>query len=199
MQDDDTNYHMDLIVGLANMRERNYSILEVDKLKAKFIAGRIIPAIETTTAMATSLVCLELYKVILVHKVEKYRNSFENLALPLFSMAEAVPPNVTKHGNLTWSIWDRWVIHGNPTIQGLLDWFKAKGLDPYSVTWGNTLIYNNLFPNHKERLDKKVINLVQNMAKIEISTHSHHFDIDVSCEDEDENDIILPSISIYFI
>ncbi|RLM86686.1 Ubiquitin-activating enzyme E1 3 [Panicum miliaceum] len=44
-KDDDTNFHMDLIFGFANLRARNYSIPEVDKLKAKFIAGRIIPAI----------------------------------------------------------------------------------------------------------------------------------------------------------
>ncbi|KAM0923129.1 hypothetical protein ACQ4PT_005699 [Festuca glaucescens] len=61
-KDDDTNFHMDVIAGFANMRARNYSIPEVDKLRAKFIAGRIIPAIATSTAMVTGLVCLELYK-----------------------------------------------------------------------------------------------------------------------------------------
>ena len=56
-KDDDTNFHMECISGLSNMRARNYDIAEVDKLQAKLIAGRIIPAIATTTAMATGLVC----------------------------------------------------------------------------------------------------------------------------------------------
>ncbi len=63
-KDDDTNYHMQFIAAIANMRARNYSIPEVDKLQAKLIAGRIIPAIATTTAMATGLVALEMYKVL---------------------------------------------------------------------------------------------------------------------------------------
>lgn len=197
-KDDDTNFHMDLIAGFANMRARNYSIPEVDKLKAKFIAGRIIPAIATTTAMATGLVCLELYKVILNHEVEKYRNTFANLALPLFSMAEPVPPKIIKHGILSWSVWDRWVIAGNLTLRELLDWFQDKGLSAYSISCGQSLIYNSIFPKHKERLDRKVLDLARDIAKLEIPPDRCHFDIVVACEDDDGNDVDVPLISICF-
>ena len=43
-------------------RARNYAIGEVDALEAKLKAGRIVPAIATTTAVAAGFVCLELYK-----------------------------------------------------------------------------------------------------------------------------------------
>lgn len=198
-KDDDTNYHMDVIAALANMRARNYGIPEVDKLKAKFIAGRIIPAIATTTALATGLVCLELYKVLLGHKVERYRNTFANLALPLFSMAEPVPPKIFKHEELSWSVWDRWMIHGNLSLRELLDWFQAKGLTAYSISCGQSLLYNNIFPKHRDRLDRKVLDLAKEIAKLEIPPSRRHFDIVVACEDDDGNDIDVPLVSFYFL
>nr|XP_016497569.1 PREDICTED: ubiquitin-activating enzyme E1 1-like [Nicotiana tabacum] len=198
-KDDDTNYHMDLIAGLANMRARNYSIPEVDKLKAKFIAGRIIPAIATSTAMATGLVCLELYKVLDGgHKVEDYRNTFANLALPLFSMAEPVPPKVVKHQDMNWTVWDRWILKDNPTLRELLQWLQNKGLNAYSISYGSCLLYNSMFPKHKERMDRKLVDLAREVAKADLPPYRKHFDVVVACEDEEDNDVDIPQMSIYF-
>jgi hypothetical protein len=41
------------------------------------------------------------------------------------------------------------------TVQELLDWFSAKGLTAYSVSCGQSLLYNNIFPKHKDRLGRK--------------------------------------------
>ncbi|XP_078436471.1 ubiquitin-activating enzyme E1 2-like [Wolffia australiana] len=192
-KDDDTNYHMDLIAAMANMRARNYSIKEVDKLKAKFIAGRIIPAIATTTAMATGLVCLELYKVLAGgHTAEDYRNTFANLALPLVAISEPAPPATVSHGGNTWTVWDRWVLPFSPTVRELLEWLRVKGLEGYSITCGSTLVYNSMFPKHKVRLDMKLVDA----AKVEVPAHSSHLDLVVACEDEDGEDVDIPLITI---
>ena len=44
--------------------------------------------------VCTGLVCLELFKVVQTKQVEAYRNTFANLALPLFAMAEPITPKV---------------------------------------------------------------------------------------------------------
>lgn len=197
-KDDDTNFHMAAIAGLANMRARAYDIPEVDTLQAKLIAGRIIPAIATATALATGFVGLELLKVVRGAPMEAYRNTFANLALPLFAMAEPMPAARFKHGELAWTLWDRWVVEGDLTVAELLAWFEAKGLTAYSISCGQSLIYNNIFPKHKERLGKKVSAVVLEVAKLVVPASRRHFDIVVACEDEEGEDIDVPLVSIRF-
>ncbi|KAJ4779926.1 ubiquitin-activating enzyme 1 [Rhynchospora pubera] len=198
-KDDDTNYHMDLISGLANMRARNYLIQEVDRFKAKLIAGRIIPAIATATAAATGLVCLELYKALAGNRnLSAYRNTFANLAVPLFSIAEPVPPKTVQHGGSSWTVWDRWIIEGDLTLREVLDWLSAKGLSAYSISCGTSLLYNSMFPRHAERLDRKVSDLARDVAKVEVPPYRHHLDVVAGCEDEEGNDVDVPLISIRF-
>jgi len=197
-KDDDANFHMDAIAGLSNMRARNYQIPEVDKLKAKLIAGRIIPAVATTTAMATGLVCLELYKIFNDAPIESYRNTFANLALPLFAMAEPIAPKKFEFKDMKWTLWDRWILKGDLTVKELLNYFEAKGLSAYSVSCGQSLIYNTIFPKHKERMDTRVSDLVRTVAKLEIPSNRNHFDIVVACEDDEGEDVDVPLVSIEF-
>ena len=63
-KDDDTNYHIDFMAAVANLRARNYKITEAERFKIKMIAGKIIPAIATTTAMVVGAIGIELLKLI---------------------------------------------------------------------------------------------------------------------------------------
>lgn len=60
-KDDDHNGHIDFITAASNLRAKMYSIEPADRLKTKRIAGRIIPAIATSTAAVSGLVRLSLF------------------------------------------------------------------------------------------------------------------------------------------
>lgn len=85
-----------------------------------------------------------------------------------------------------------------PPCAQVLDWFENRGLTAYSISCGQSLLYNNIFPKHKERLDKKMSELVGTVAKIEIPAWRRHFDVVVACEDEEGEDLDVPLVSIRF-
>jgi hypothetical protein len=96
-KDDDDNFHIDFITACSNLRAGSYQIPEAPRHKCKMIAGRIIPAIATTTASVTGLVMLEMYKVLMKKNIDQIKNGQFSLGSNGYTLFEAEPPQ--KHEN----------------------------------------------------------------------------------------------------
>ncbi|KAF5970930.1 ubiquitin-activating enzyme E1 [Fusarium bulbicola] len=202
-KDDDSNHHIDFITACSNLRAENYKIEPADRHKTKFIAGKIIPAIATTTALVTGLVVLELYKIIDgKDDLEQYKNGFINLALPFFGFSEPIASPKVEYqgpeGKVTLDkIWDRFEIE-DITLKELLDTFKAKGLTISMLSSGVSLLYASFFPPSKlkERYGLKLSQLVETISKKPIPSHQKEVIFEIVAEDLAEEDVEVPYIKV---
>ena len=190
-KDDDENGHIDWIHSCSNLRARNYKIKESDRQRTKMIAGKIIPAIATTTAAITGIVSLQLYTLFQTDKIEYMRNCFLNLAVCLFVMTEAkievkdkeydeillgpvkaVPPK--------WTVWDKIVIDGSKTVQEFLDWIKEKyNVDVSVISSKDTTIVQTFKQSNKDRYGKKIEDVYQEHAKNKLAPEQKFMFLDI--------------------
>lgn len=206
-KDDDTNFHMDFITACSNLRARNYRIAEADKHKSKLIAGKIIPAIATTTALVTGLVCLELYKVLRgCDKAEQYKNGFINLALPFFGFSEPIVAAETKVPKLgdkeawKWTIWDKIVIDGSAkplTLQEFMQYFPDNyGCEVNMLSYGVSILYSffTAAAKRKERAPMLLTEVVELVTKEPVPAGAKFLQLEVCCVDDEDEDIELPPV-----
>ncbi|ORX36807.1 putative ubiquitin activating enzyme [Kockovaella imperatae] len=195
-KDDDSNHHIDFITCASNLRAANYGITQADRHKTKLIAGKIIPAIATTTALAVGLVCLELYKIIdRKNKVEDYKNGFVNLALPFFGFSEPIEAAKQKYGETEWTLWDRFELEGNPTLQEFINWFKEKhNLEIQMVSQGVSMLWSSFVPAKKtaDRLNMRMSELVEHVSKKPIEPWVKNLLVEVMVNDENDEDVEVP-------
>ncbi|VDB90166.1 unnamed protein product [Peniophora sp. CBMAI 1063] len=199
-KDDDTNHHIDFITAASNLRAENYSIAPADRHTTKQIAGKIIPAIATTTSLVVGLVCLELYKIIDgKKKLEDFKNGFVNLALPFFGFSEPIAAAKKKYGENEWTLWDRFSFEGNPPLKEIIDFFRSKhGLDIAMVSQGVSMLWSSFIGKKKseERLPMKFSDLVEFVSKKPVPSHQKHFIVEVMAMDEEGEDVEVPFIVV---
>jgi len=199
-KDDDTNHHIDFITAASNLRAANYAIAPESKHNTKQIAGKIIPAIATTTSLVTGLVCLELYKIIDgKKKLEAYKNGFVNLALPFFGFSEPIEAKKEKYGATEWTLWDRFTFEGNPTLQTVVDYFKNElGYEVTMVSQGVSMLWSSFAGPKKsrERLPMPFTQLVEHVSKKPIPPHVKHLIVEVMVCDDEGEDVEVPFIVV---
>ncbi|XP_036618999.1 ubiquitin-like modifier-activating enzyme 6 [Trichosurus vulpecula] len=197
-KDDDSNGHIDFITAASNLRARMYNIEPADRLKTKRIAGKIIPAIATSTAAVSGLVALELIKVAGGLPFEAYRNCFLNLAIPIIVFTEtAEVKKIEIRNGITFTIWDRWTIHGKEdfTLSDFINAVREKyGIEPTMVVQGVKMLYVPVMPGHIKRLKLTMHKLVKP------STEKKYVDLTVSFAPENDGDEDLPGppVRYYF-
>ena len=201
-KDEDSNFHIDFIYALANCRAANYTLDEMDWITTKLKAGRIIPALATTTAAIAGLQTLEMVKILKECKLEDMRNNNLNLAVPSLMAFEPGPPEkVTLREGLEINIWDTWKVHfpKHATLENLINKLKKKyGLNARDIFVNGTpfFIYaveKNAPSGKKEKTFQDLFKLEEDQTEIELTV--------TFSDPEDKEDKILdgtPPVIIEF-
>lgn len=201
-KDDDSNFHMDFIVAASNLRAENYNIAPADRHKSKLIAGRIIPAIATTTSLVAGLVGLEQYKLVQGHKkVELFKNGFANLALPFITFSDPIKAPQANFLGKDWTLWDRFLLDnadGNEmTLQQFMDHFKNnEKLEITMLSQGVSMLYSFFMPANRrdERMKMKMSQVVETVSKKKIPDHVRSLVFEICCNDESGEDVEVPFV-----
>jgi len=205
-KDDDSNFHIDFITACSNLRARNYKITEADRHRTKQIAGKIIPAIATTTAVVTGLVCFELLKLLEHGKsIEAYKNAFINLALPFVSFSEpiAAPKNKAGATGIEWTLWDRFDVNAGRdiTLTEFLDYFKTTHkLEVSMISSGVSILYSFFTAKKKleERKKMKMSQLVKTVSNNDFQPRQTYIICEICCSDENDEDVEVPAVRYKF-
>lgn len=186
-KDDDSNGHIDIVNAMSNLRAMNYNITPVDRLETKKIAGKIIPAIATTTAVASSLIMLELPK--LLHSkasVEDYRNAFVNLATPFITTVDPVEAEKTEINGKNYTLWSTVDVRDDPTVSELVDRLEDEfDGDISTICYGSKFIHNMYLPGTKKYANVKLSEIIGDVRKGDIYTFVPVLDVDIDEEGMD--------------
>ena len=144
-KDDDSNHHVRFLTASSNCRAENYSIAPADFNKTKGIAGKIIPAVATTTSLVSGLIVLEMIKYVAgLESVEDYKSHFVNLAINTFVGGEPMPSKKIKIGEKEMNAWVKFEQTDDISLKMFLEkWSKVLGTEVNMIFSGSKIIYSD--------------------------------------------------------
>ncbi|CAM9431308.1 unnamed protein product [Chrysoparadoxa australica] len=182
-KDDDSNGHIDFVTAASNLRALCYGIAPADRLQTKRIAGKIIPAIATATAVVAGLVCVELIKQVQKKPMDQFKNGFINLATSFVAFSEPLEAEPMGEGGGSFTIWDRVVIDGakSLTVRELIAWLRQDGAEQRaskslpqgihtvsSISYQDAFLYGSfLHGDDDPGLERNIVDLVKEALEAE--------------------------------
>jgi ubiquitin-activating enzyme E1 len=185
-KDDDTNYHVMWINTASNIRALNYSIEPVDFYTTKGIAGRIIPAVATTTSIVSGLITIEMIKYLTCNKIENFKSTFVNLALNVFVSAEPLQSKTLKIAGQEFNSWYKFIEKKDLTLEKFLNKYNELFKTNINIiSLESSLIYADFMGSD---ISKKFSELIEEYC---IDNKKNKYILTLSC---DNDTIELPDI-----
>jgi ubiquitin-activating enzyme E1 len=187
-KDDDSNGQIDWILRSTNLRAETYGIPLTDKNNCQQVAGKITPAICTTTSAIVGRVFSEIC-------FRRFKNMFMNSALNIYVESDVFEPVRVKSGfndilqsqliaiPENHSYWDRiFITKGLKTLRELKEYVESE----YKITVTNIfkqedILYNEFMTDEKKSVLEK-----------ELSEYGRQYQLDG--EDSDYNIVVLPPV-----
>ena len=189
-KDDDSTGHIKFITACSNLRAMNYSINPVSEFETKGIAGKIIPALATTTAVVSGLVSIELLKLIKANKkpqIDNFKNTFISLGISFIGSSEPIHCQSKTVGKLKVNLWTQIKLK-DMTLQNLLKYFESEyNVSITNIMYKDKIVYSTFINKNKmnELLNKNFSTILETKDNINLS-------INIEDMDNDEiNEIII--------
>lgn len=203
-KDQDSNGHIDYIEALGNMRAISYKLEPMDWIEVKLKAGRIIPALATTTAVVAGLQTIELIKIMKGEKVDNMKNAFLNLAIPQLVLGEpGSVPKIKIHENLTTTIWDRWDVKlgADVTVKQLFEHLqKTYKLLPQDGFQSSKCFFSSILLNQKGKEKDKEKVLSQKLTEVlDIEKDDEYVDLTITFTLEEDGELLkgIPLVRVF--
>jgi ubiquitin-activating enzyme E1 len=178
----DDDIHIEWITCASNSRATNYSINTVSSYETKGIAGKIIPAVATTTSTIVGLIAIELLKYLNgINKIDKYRSWYLNMAdnTIIYSEPNAIKPIIINNKSLNG--WTKFKYNKDTVLNDFIKYYNNLfDIEIEMILYGSAIVYADFIDIHNNTklseifLKEYEINIFENeivltlMSSIEI-------------------------------
>lgn len=135
--------------------------------------------------------------VLRFNTLERFKNGFLNLALPFVGFSEPIAATKNKYYDTEWTLWDRFEVQGELTLEQFLDYFQTKyNLEITMLSQGVCMLYSFFMqkPKREERMKCLMTEVVKKVSKRKLEPHVRALVFEICCNDKDGEDVEVPYV-----
>lgn len=162
----DYDLHIDFVRSLSNLRALNYGMKSHDNFDVKKIAGKIIPAISTTTSLVSGLSAIEVIRVVseeYFFKEQNFRDGSFNMNIDTYGIGLV---SETNYHIINGDKFSKWNLYSNDltysNVDDLIDEYELIDID------GETLELDTIEDDNGNIIyeDDEIINKTDDNVKL---------------------------------